>query len=174
MKVNYAVVKDRVTSNSKGMSISFFWSVPLNQGLFGAISKRCISDQSMESNSKASIHNFETFRRAHAESATRCRGPVVKDKLKSFKGYGSYLSGPTTVGYRRRESLAACVVLGQNCIKAHSSLQMRVRSIYPTVEETITRLSSRPMETENSQSCLVWYLSQGYRHLYQLLSYLIC
>jgi hypothetical protein len=34
--------------------------MPLNKGLYRAISKWCISDQSIESIAKASIHHFET------------------------------------------------------------------------------------------------------------------
>ena len=43
--------------------------MPLNRGLCRAVSKWCISDQSMESIAKAYIHHFETATRFDYERA---------------------------------------------------------------------------------------------------------
>jgi len=52
----------------QGMDI-FFCFMPLNKGLYRAVSKWCISDQSMESIAKAYIHHFETATRFDYERA---------------------------------------------------------------------------------------------------------
>jgi hypothetical protein len=50
------------TKEVKGMGI-FFCFMPLDKGLYRAVSKWCISQQSMESIAKPYIHHFETATR---------------------------------------------------------------------------------------------------------------